>query len=88
MFAHRAPHYLRQGGEVSDADKCTKNGWKVGDLLEGDEGFGPTLIEITAIGDEKILARAIKHNGHPVPSYESCWKLDYRNWKRVGRNRP
>jgi hypothetical protein len=33
------------------------NGWKVGDILEGDEGYGPSRILITAIGDEKFLCR-------------------------------
>ena len=28
------------------------NGWRVGDVLEGDEGHGPSRILITTIGEE------------------------------------
>ena len=31
------------------------NGWGVGDILEGDEGYGPDRIKITAIGEDKFL---------------------------------
>ena len=33
------------------------NGWGVGDVLEGDEGYGPDRILITAIGYDKFLCR-------------------------------
>jgi len=33
------------------------NGWGVGDILEGDEGYGPARIMITAVGEERFLCR-------------------------------
>ena len=33
------------------------NGWGVGDILEGDEGYGPDRIIITAIGEERFLCK-------------------------------
>jgi hypothetical protein len=33
------------------------NGWGVGDILEGDEGYGPSLIKITSVGEERFLCR-------------------------------
>ena len=69
----------------SDADKCRRNGWMVGTSLVGDEGYGPTVIEITAIGEKSILAKTISHNGQP-PKYgsdEAVWTLSCRDWKLV-----
>lgn len=61
---------------MSDAEKCRARGWTVGTFLEGDEGYGPEVIQITAIGEEKILAKR-------VDGYEGLWSLDYRDWKAV-----
>jgi hypothetical protein len=71
---------------TSDIEKCRENGWKVGTRLVGDEGYGPTVIEITAIGESSILAKTISHNGKPS-SYrgETCWTLQCRKWRRVTR---
>lgn len=67
----------------SDADECRRKGWKRGTRLVGDEGYGPTVIQITAVGDEEILAREISHNGVPVDGSEWSWTLDCRKWKKV-----
>jgi len=64
-------------------ETCRQNGWQVGDVLDGDEGHGPTRIRITAIGEEAILARAIMQSGEPVDGYEGTWTLAYRDWKKV-----
>ena len=29
---------------MNDADQCRDKGWKVGDRLMGDDGYGPTLV--------------------------------------------
>jgi hypothetical protein len=34
---------------MNDAQRCRKNGWGVGTRLIGDEGYGHTVIELTAI---------------------------------------
>lgn len=65
------------------ADTCRMNGWVVGDVLEGDEGYGPTRIRITAIGEDAILARQISHNGKARTEPELLWGLDARPWVRV-----
>lgn len=61
------------------AELCRRNGWSVGTKLIGDEGYGPCMIEITAIGIEKILARCVT----PHNTDEGLWVLDCRDWKAV-----
>jgi hypothetical protein len=69
---------------MNAADTCRLNGWQSEDVLEGDEGNGPTRIKITAIGEDCILARAIMQSGVPIhDGYESPWTLAYRDWKKV-----
>ena len=69
---------------MNAAETCRRNGWQVGDVLEGDEGHGPTRIRITAIGKEVILARPIMQSGRPIEDgYEWPWTLAYRDWKKV-----
>ena len=67
----------------SDVEICRENGWTVGDVLEGDEGFGPTRILITAIGEKHILARKLSHSGTDYQGSESHWTLQCREWKKV-----
>lgn len=61
------------------AEFCREMGWGVGQRLVGDEGYGPTTIEITAIGEDKLLAKAI----HPKPRSENNWTLCCRDWQPV-----
>lgn len=70
---------------MSDANVCRKNGWDVGTQLVGDEGYGPTVIEITAVGRSGILAVQLSHNGKPSSPHfiESSWTLRARDWKPV-----
>ena len=63
----------------SDADLCREMGWSQGQRLIGDEGYGPTTIQITAVGENRILARAI----HPRPRNENTWTLSCRDWQPV-----
>jgi hypothetical protein len=65
------------------ASICRENGWKAGTHLVGDEGYGPTVIVITAVGEDSILARRISGNGKPVAGYESTWTLSCRDWQEV-----
>lgn len=59
----------------SSADACRRLGWGTGTRIVGDEGYGPTVITITAVGEEKILARADGRD------YENQWTLSCRDWK-------
>jgi hypothetical protein len=66
----------------TDAATCAANGWTVGTRLAGDNGYGPTVIRITAIGEERILARRLTALVDAGP--EVAWTLRYRDWAPVG----
>jgi len=67
---------------MSDAQTARDNGWVVGTQLTGDEGYGPTVIELTAIGRDQVLAVTVSHNGKPDPrSRESSWTFRFRDWQ-------
>lgn len=68
---------------LSPAETVRHMGWGVGTLLVGDEGYGPTVIEITAVGHHSILARAVEQKGKPIRTSESMWVLDAREWTEV-----
>lgn len=77
-FERKRPQY------ANSAEECRQRGFKVGDLLAGDEGYGVTVIRITAIGVRSILAERISHAGKPLGSeYESLWSLSCRDWEKV-----
>lgn len=68
----------------SEADICRENGWEVGTRLVGDEGYGPTIIEITAIGERTMLAKMISHDGDTSKARgEASWALWCRDWQVV-----
>ena len=69
------------GEREAPADACRRNGWGPGTRLVGDEGYGPTVIEITAVGERMILAKTISHDGKPQPGRENSWTLDCRDWR-------
>lgn len=68
-----------QKSRQAPADFCREMGWDVGQRLVGDEGYGPTTIQITAIGESLLLAKAI----HPKPQSERTWMLGCRDWQPV-----
>ena len=68
---------------MNDADQCRANGWVVGDRLIGDEGYGPTLIELTAIGESRISASIVSHNGVARERDEVLETLAGRTWRRL-----
>lgn len=69
---------------MSAAAVCRENGWGVGTRLVGDEGYGPTVIEITALGESTMLAKQISHDGDTRKAYrENNWALWCRDWKEV-----
>lgn len=74
--------------DLNPAEVCRRNGWGVGTHLAGDEGYGVTIIRITAVGERSILARPVSHDGKPVEAhrdYESSWVLWCRDWTEVDR---
>ena len=68
---------------MNQADRCRENGWGPGTMLVGDEGYGPTVIEVTAVGIERILARQISHNGVADTREEGMWTFQCRDWQEV-----
>lgn len=69
---------------VSSAETCRTNGWGPGTYLAGDEGYGVTVILVTAVGEQAILARAISHRGEPYGfRHEHSWTLACRDWAKV-----
>lgn len=72
-----------EGGRAGCADQCRALGWLPGTRLAGDEGFGETVIEITALGEREILAKQISHQGQPVDPHEASWTLAARDWHVV-----
>ena len=70
---------MRRG--ATDAETCRLNGWAAGAHLVGDEGYGPTVIRLTAIGESAILARAVMLDGEPIERRETTWTLECRDWR-------
>ena len=69
---------------MNDAEKCRRNGWAPGTILEGREGNQITRIELTAVGRENVLAVAISENGEPkFGTCENLWALDMRRWRKI-----
>ncbi len=66
---------------MSDAEVARANGWTVGTRLVGDEGYGPSVIEITAIGQRTVLAYTVSHRGQPSRYREAVWTFRYRDWQ-------
>lgn len=62
------------------------NEWKVGDILEGDEGYGPSRILITAVGRYGILCLwdddCTGEWGLELSTTLSC-----REWVKVGEEK-
>ena len=65
----------------SDADFCRRMGFIPGTRLAGNEGYGVTIIQLTAIGERCILAKEISHAGKTSDEYERTWTLSIRDWK-------
>ncbi|MGO2235556.1 MAG: DUF7241 domain-containing protein [Marinomonas sp.] len=59
------------------------NGWGVGDVLEGDEGHGPSRILITTIGEELFLGKWDYKCDGEYGEESGRITLAFRNWKKV-----
>ncbi len=69
---------------MSEAEICRQMGWQEGTRLVGDEGFGPTVIEITSLRPNgKILAKGVSRYGKKIVENESFWTLSCRDWEEV-----
>lgn len=68
---------------MTDAELCRRNGWGPGTVLEGTEGRITSQILITAVGEDRILAREIRRNGRRQWAPENGWTLACRDWREV-----
>lgn len=67
------------------AEICREHGWTVGTCLVGDAGYGPTVIQITVLGDRVMLARIVRHGCLSVGYHDAqAWTLSLRDWRPVG----
>lgn len=67
----------------TDAAFCRRMGYATGTRLSGDEGFGVTIIQITAVGDRTILAKEVSHAAMEEQDHERIWTLSCRSWEMV-----
>jgi hypothetical protein len=82
MAKHKIPKVPRENrGDAADVARL--KGWTVGTRLVGDEGYGPTVIEITAIGEKRVLAKQISEDRHPHQTPEGHWTFSCRDWQIV-----
>lgn len=59
------------------------NGWGIGDILEGDEGYGSDRIKITAIGEQRFLCRWDYKCKGIFKDESGNTTLASREWKKV-----
>jgi len=80
------PFKRRNSLKFNSAEHCREQGWGPGTRLTGDEGYGPCVIEITAVGERSILAKCVGHRGGPGLEREQSWTLAHRDWREVAED--
>lgn len=79
VASYPAPAVSTLKNRAPAADICRANGWGPGTHLVGDEGYGPRIIRITAVGETCILAIAADRSD----DWEATWTLECRDWRAV-----
>ena len=70
----------------TEVETLKLNGWSLGDILEGDEGYGPDQIKIIAMGHENFICQW-RDLETGLFSRESCnTTLRCREWRKVGHD--
>lgn len=67
--------------EENSADYCRRKGWAPGTKITGNEGYGPTVEKITAIGEETVLTKTLHKDGSC--SSEHIWTHTCRKWEKI-----
>jgi len=67
----------------TEAETLKLNGWGIGDVLEGDEGYGPDRIKITAIGNDIFLCLWDYKSTGVYNKESGNTTLRCREWKKV-----
>lgn len=68
----------------TEAETLALNGWKVGDILQGDEGNGPDRILITAIGEDLFTCKWDYKCTGEYHRESGSTTLSCREWRKVG----
>lgn len=69
---------------MNPAEVARAKGWSEGTRIVGDEGHGPTVIEITEMTRSRLFAKRISHDGEPANSdRDNSWVLYCRDWTEV-----
>lgn len=70
----------------TEADTLKINGWGPGDILEGDEGYGPEQIKIIVVGHERFIGQwRNRETGDFDPETPNI-TLTCREWRKVGHD--
>lgn len=70
----------------TEVETLRLNGWGVGDVLEGDEGYGPDRIWITKIGDKYFGCRWARNGAWEPEKFNTT--LTCREWQKVTHVEP
>jgi hypothetical protein len=68
---------------ATSAERCSQEGWKVGDVLEGNEGYGPVRVRITQIRETEVLGRCIEQSSIEVATSEQQWSFLHYSWHKI-----
>lgn len=70
----------------TEVETLKLNGWGLGDILEGDEGYGPDQIKIIAMGNENFICQWRNRETGAFERESSNTTLSCREWRKVGRD--
>ncbi|GBO89244.1 DUF7241 domain-containing protein [Marinobacter salsuginis] len=70
----------------TEADTLKINGWGPGDILEGDEGYGPDQIKIIAVGNERFIGQWRNRETGDFDRESPNITLTCREWRKVGHD--
>ena len=68
----------------TEVETLKLNGWGLGDILEGDEGYGPDQIKIIAMGNERFICQWRNRETGAFDRESPNTTLSCREWRKVG----
>lgn len=68
----------------TEVETLQLNGWGIGDILEGDEGYGADQIKIIAMGNEYFLCQWKNRETGSFDRESPNTTLSCREWRKVG----
>lgn len=70
----------------TEVETLKLNGWGLGDILEGDEGYGPDQIKIIAMGHEGFICQWRNRDTGAFDRESPNTTLRCREWRKVGHD--